>query len=481
MKFREFFRSRLFFIFAAFIGLYVIFAIKFNQYNDLWWDAASYIGMAKYIFSNGKLGLFEPMKTILLPIFLGIGWKIGLNVIYFGKILAFLFSIASLAFVYLIGKELFDRKVGLIATIILFFNVLFFIFIFRIYTEMLSICFILGAIYFMIRFSNKPSPHYLRYLFLFLSALFSVLAFVNKYPNALIIGILELYLLYDFCKNKKLCYLIAFNVFLLPLVLPFLISNYLLFGDPLYLFNLSQEYFKSNLGHFYDLRTFPGIPRLLFENTDLIYFKSLLYLFNILLPFMFVGIWKIIKDKGERHYEKILLILLPAIVFFCFFEVFYLKQERYILSIFPMISLFIGYGLSKFNRKLVHPALFIYIIVSLIGSSLFFAISVGEMSYQEFFINPPINFSCASVSTSDSRAVMNYNITSTIYEVFDDKWNGGNILKDNPDCVFYYSRSSMIKEHVKIFEKMNYSVGYSRSNGVGLYAVFKKEEGKIVA
>lgn len=467
MKFRQFLKSKIFMIFFAFFIIYVGFAIIFKQYSDLWWDAASFIGIGKYLFSSGHQGVFEPMKTILLPLILGLGWKLNINVIYFGKIFVFLVSMLSLFFLYLISRELFDRKTGFLAMVILFFNAIFFIFIFRIYTEMLSVCFALGAILFMIKFSKEKN-----YWFLFICSLFCVLTVLNKYPNALLFLVLDLFLLFEFFKNRKIRHLIWFNLFFLILFSPFLIANFVLFGNPIHLIQVSQDYFKSNLGALYSFGAYP-VPKILFESTPIIYFKSIAWLFNILLPFMLLGIYRVFKEKDNNFRRIIFLILIPALVLFFFYEVFSLKQERYILPVFSLLAVFSAYELSRIKRKIALIILLIYILFSLAISSIFLYNSAGEISYQKFFISPDINFSCSSVATSDPRSVLNYNILFP-YEVYEEDWNYSNIIKEKPECIFYFSCYSGRSRHISILNELNYSLEYRKDTGRCLYSIFKK-------
>jgi len=465
MKFNKSSKNKFFLISLIFVLVYLNFAVIFKQYSDVWWDSAAYIGVGKYIFSYGEEGVFEPMRAPLLPLILGIFWKLGFNVIYAGKIFIFLTAVFSLFFLYSISKELFDENVAAVSCVILFFNVLFLIFVFRIYTEMLSICLILASVFFMLKFSSKGKYHSL-----FLSALFSVLAFLAKYPNVLIFGVLNIFLIYKTFKTKKIKPLLFFNIFFFVLVSPFFISNYLLFKDPLYLMKISQNYYKENLGKLYSLKIFPSSPKFIFR-TSFIYFYSILLFFNILTPFMLFGIYKTFK-RGERNFIKKLLLLFIALTFFCFFEIFYLKEERYLLPIYPFLALFSAYGLLKLKRRTAFLIIFIYIILSIFSLALFFR-GYDEKAYQSFFINPPINFSCGRAATSDPRSVINYKVDFP-YEVFDEYWTETNIIKKNPDCIFYFSCYKNREEHIKKLNKLNYSLEYPRDTGSCLYAILKK-------
>src|SRR3989338_1546051 len=79
----------------------------------LWWDSHVYIGMGKYIFSGGQLGIWEVFRPILYPLLLGLFWKFGFNPIIFGKIMDLLLSLICIYLVYKIAKEVFNEKVAL--------------------------------------------------------------------------------------------------------------------------------------------------------------------------------------------------------------------------------------------------------------------------------------------------------------------------------------------------------------------------------
>ena len=69
-------------------------------YNEIWWDSAVYIGMGKHIYSLGKSGLWEESRPLILPLILGLGWKLGLNVVYFGRAISLIFSAITIFLTY---------------------------------------------------------------------------------------------------------------------------------------------------------------------------------------------------------------------------------------------------------------------------------------------------------------------------------------------------------------------------------------------
>ncbi|MDO8460455.1 MAG: glycosyltransferase family 39 protein [Nanoarchaeota archaeon] len=458
--------SKILSLLLVFIAIYIIFAIVFNQFKDIWWDEAAYIGFGKYLFSHGQLGIFEYMRPPFFPLILGLAWKIGLNPAIFGKLFILSLSLLSLYITYLISKEFLNDKTAIISTIILFSNALFFLFMFRIYTEMLSLLTILLAIFFMVKFTKSHSSSYL-----ILSALFCALAFLTKYPNALIVPILNIFLIINYLKERNLKNIIIFNLSVILFISPFFIVNYLVSGNPLYLFNLSQNFYKDNLGHTYDLKAYPG-PELILKNTPWIYINTLLLFLNVLIPFAILGIYFMLKEKSLVK-EKVIFLIAPLITFFIFFQIFYLKQERYLLPIFPFIAIFAAYGLSKIKtKKLISLILLFYILIPAVILITFF-IRYDEVDYQKFFINPHIEISCKEVLTSDARSAINYKVLNP-YQEYNEKWTTASVLKEKPDCIFYFSCYQNRSSHIKEINNLNYNSSYLNNNGRCTYAIFKK-------
>ena len=64
------------------LGLSLIVRIIYLLINyPLWWDSYVYIGMGKYIFSGGKIGMWESFRPLIHPLILGVLWKLKLDVI----------------------------------------------------------------------------------------------------------------------------------------------------------------------------------------------------------------------------------------------------------------------------------------------------------------------------------------------------------------------------------------------------------------
>ena len=75
----------------------------------LWWDAHIYIGMGKYIFSSGQIGIWESFRPLIHPTIIGAIWKLGLNPIVWGKMLDLIFSLTAIFLLYKINEKVFRR------------------------------------------------------------------------------------------------------------------------------------------------------------------------------------------------------------------------------------------------------------------------------------------------------------------------------------------------------------------------------------
>jgi hypothetical protein len=416
----------------------------------IWWDGAVYLGMGKYLFSSGVVGVFEPMRQLFLPFLLGLFWKIGFNMIYFGKFFELVCAFFSLVFVYLIGKDMFGRKIGLISTYILGFNFLFLFFTFRIYTEMVSLFFITGGFYFLLKFLKKN-----KFLFLILSSFFIALCFLTKYPLGLFLVAVNVILFID----KKYKEIIIFDLLFLIFVSPYFIYNFLEYGNSLYLLSASNNYYSTNLKGVYDLLACRYCPKFFLPKTGFIYFETLLLFFNVMIPFFIYGLYKLFKNRMKYF------LLVPLLLVFLYFQINYLKEERYILPIFPFVALIIGYGFSFFKRK--YWLLIIYIVLSLISLSFFMD---ENTFYYSFFMNS--SYDCSSVITSDPHTALNYK-TLFPYEVFDNNFEPtDNLLNKEGDCIFYVSSSSNATNQIDFIRSLGYEQIYFEDRYYK-YAVFK--------
>ncbi len=103
--------------------------LRINLYTTypLFWDAASYLLMGRYIFSGGEIGVLEPFRPLAWPMSLGFLWKVGVPQIIAAKILEQLLSLGNIWLLYAIAQKLFNRATAMGATALLILSPTFFL------------------------------------------------------------------------------------------------------------------------------------------------------------------------------------------------------------------------------------------------------------------------------------------------------------------------------------------------------------------
>jgi len=303
-------------IIISFLSLFVFYI---NPNADLWWDSSVYIGMGKYIYSSGEVGLYEDSRPIIWPLILGFIWKVGLDVTFFGKFLVLLSGIGVIILTYLIAYKLFSKKIALISSLLLAFSQTFFLFNSIMFTGVPSTFFVVLGLYLFI---NK---HYS------LSGLFFGIGFMTRFFQIFVIVPVYLFLLFLIYKKKlNITDLIRPVLFFLIPTIPYLILNVILFNNPIYPFQL-QAYMTTFTGGIY-------------HHPFYFYFFNLIEE-NILVLFSILGVIFIFKDWKLNN------IIVPFIFLFAFisFNLASHKEMRLLLPILPFLYILTSYGLVKFT------------------------------------------------------------------------------------------------------------------------------------
>ncbi|MEM4268450.1 MAG: glycosyltransferase family 39 protein [Candidatus Woesearchaeota archaeon] len=159
-------------IFALFAAVYFIFLSE--RFQTVLWDESVYLGMGKYIYSGGRVGLWESIRPPLLPLLLGFMWALGLPYIISAKIIILAFTLGAAYLVFLITKRLVNEKTAVVAMCILLISPIFFESSLRVMTEIPGVFFALCGVYFFIE--NRY----------YLAGIFAGLAFLTKYWHGLL-------------------------------------------------------------------------------------------------------------------------------------------------------------------------------------------------------------------------------------------------------------------------------------------------------
>ena len=136
---------------VLFIILGFLAILALTSAASVWWDSAVYIGMGKYVYSLGQSGLWEPARSLMMPLLLGFFWKIGINPAIAGVILTAVFSAASILFLYLITKELADKKTAITFSLLFALNLQLITYSKIVLADIPAMFFTLAAVWMLIR------------------------------------------------------------------------------------------------------------------------------------------------------------------------------------------------------------------------------------------------------------------------------------------------------------------------------------------
>ncbi len=298
-------------IFVIMVVAFVLQCIYLVKQQAVWWDASVYLGMAKYIFSLGNMGLWEPVRPLVWPLILGVFWKMGYSMIWVGKLITMLLSLGSIYFLYLISEKI-EKGSGKFAAILFAFSAVFFSFTFRLYTEIPSVFFALLAIYF---FMEKRYIH---------AGLFSGIAFLTKFPQGILIVVFSILLIR---KYKQLALMIT--TFLL-VTLPYFIVNYFLYKNPVIPLLWASSIVKRAGTWIFSGPWYFYIVELLKQNA--------FYIFAVL------GFVILFKRKHK-------LVLLLGSLFFLYFSQHVHKEIRFAIIFLPYMAILAAIGMKKVFRK----------------------------------------------------------------------------------------------------------------------------------
>ncbi len=330
----------------------------FFKSPEIWWDSAVYIGMGKFIFSLGHIGLWEYFRPPLWPMMLGALWKMGLDPIFFGRILVLLFSLSSVLLIYTIGRRFYDERIALLSSLFYSFVPIFFEFSHIHYNEIPSTFFCLLSIYY---FTSESRAKY------FLAGLFVGISFLIRFPQGIILAVFFLWLLINFKKKDFRKFLknsaALFGGFAVVLV-PFLIFNYYRYdGDFMSPFVGASAVINQIL------ETAPAAN------------KSWLFYFNFLpgesalLIFVLAGLYFSIREMLRKKFEEKHIITLAFLLSFAYYQSLAFHDIRYTISFLPFMFLISFYGLfsitERFHgmpKKIAYGIVMLVIIASFMSS-----------------------------------------------------------------------------------------------------------------
>lgn len=296
-----------------------------TAYQPVWWDEAEYMLKAKSLVFGTPATGWAWFRPILFPLLAASFFKVGLGVTDI-KVTWLFISIATVFLVYLVGKELFNKKTGLISAAIFSVFYLDIFYMGRLLVDNTVLFFSLIGIYcFMKRNSNK----WLGYA----SLPVIMIGTLFKFNTVVVFGVFLLYLLMvDGIKFYKEKVLWVSGILGLLTYLPYAVWSWIKFGGPF------AALFRASIGANRDTSAISVLGQYISYFPNYIYVVFLvLFLFGlgIILINLFIARDLIKKEKNlQSMIFCLMLIFIPLLSLGIFINHF---EDRYINIIFPAV------------------------------------------------------------------------------------------------------------------------------------------------
>ena len=337
----------------VFTVLFRIYYFVLTQNQPLWWDEADYMNLARS-FAFGPHYWIDPARQILFSLITALFMRIS-DTEFLPRLFLMIMSIGSIVGVYLLGKEMYDKKVGLIAGLFMSVFYMNMFFTFRLINDVSSLTFFAFSAFFFYKYfkTNSKKMLYIASILIGIGTLF-------KLTTASLLFVVLIYLLVTqklkFLKKKEIW--IAALIFILILA-PYIIWGYFEYHG--FVILKAQETITS-ASPIPLYVSGPGVlwsyinmlPWYLFSvNTQFYWYLSLLLVFGLVILFAYklvIGFDVLLKEGNEKTSElrrDFYLILLLLVSFILVSYLISHNEDRYIMNSFPALFIIFGVFLMK--------------------------------------------------------------------------------------------------------------------------------------
>lgn len=373
------------------------------------WDETVYANLGyglsrnpfDYSFANNGWSDFVPggwpkagFRAPLLPYTLSVFYFFKFDLLV--EFLVPLIGALSIIFIFILAKNMFDKKVALYSAAFLSFLPLHVYFSGKILTDVFSTFFVILAVIFFWRgFERKETKSKL------LFGIFLALSILARYTNLWLIPVFPFYLI---LKNRNLSFMKDRLVWLMIVLFfttlsPWFIYGTLTYGNPLGAFDhaLTAASYWGGVQPWY------------------FFFENAFFMFSILSIVFVISLFYIISNKKTRKDHRIIFLLLWFLVIFASASIMPHKEDRFLMSLTPPLviisALFVG-NLVKYKKMV-----FGLTVVLLALSSGWLLINVYRGSY-----------------TQVNRCFLESNVFLNSVE------NNSVVITDESSIVYYYSK-----------------------------------------
>ncbi len=279
--------------------------------DNYYWDEVVFLHLVENI-NDGSYSsdIGENYRPPLFPFLLS---YFPLN--YVPLFLFFLVVLSTVA-VFLLGREMYNVDVGLIAAL-LFVNIpVYFFYSLKILAEPLVIIFLTLGMACLYKYEKTLSP-----IFVYLTAACAGLAFLTKYQAGIFVGAVAIYLL---TKKFRREFILATAVFLVT-ISPLFVLSYATFGDP----------FAMVISNLLEHTTPNG--------TFTYYFAQLPTVFGLFIAVMLL--YGLCCDGNKTP------LLLFMGLYFLFLLALSQKYERFLVLLFPFVAVLAARGVYEMETR----------------------------------------------------------------------------------------------------------------------------------
>jgi 4-amino-4-deoxy-L-arabinose transferase-like glycosyltransferase len=344
------------------------------QGQAVWWDESDYLIKAKYYATGlARYEEFSPRKPLLMSVFFAGLYLVGANEFVL-RLTILLMSIFGVYLTYLVGKKLFNKKVGLIAAALLAIWWPHLFYTYRLLLDVPIILFAMGSIYFFHDWYEKQTLKPL-----IICGIITAVGVMHHYFIAFLPVAYLFFLILtkrEIFKTKKFWIAVVIGLVALS---PFLIWMWIQFGNPLHSF---LSYFKTSpfMKGFCDdpypcgwsgyLTNTPGLFG--WQIFSFFIFGLAMILMNIFLSFDFI-----IKGKDKKNHWNFFSLIIILLLFSFLATIQKNFEDRYLFMIIPLMFMITAQGALFVFKKLKKYSKIIIVIAIL---SLFIWGAYGQLT-----------------------------------------------------------------------------------------------------
>ena len=347
-------------IIAFAVRLYYMFITKDQT---LWWDEAEYMATAKHWVLDVPYDI-NPQRPPLFQLIAAVLLFLGASEIFSKFVLSVVPSTFLVFCIYLVGKEMFNKKIGLFAALASSFIWAFLFWSSRFQPDYFSMSFQMLSILFFWKLFKNENKKYAIY-----AGLFAALGFYFKISALLVPLSVFVFVIFkegfSFVKNKY--YWLAFASFVAALI-PFMIWSYISFGNPIAFAPSYSEGFTEESARplgWMTLNFLYIFPKSLFFILFLA--GAGLALFNMALMYDVI-----IKNKEKRINPEIFSLIVLIVV--SAFYIFYIQgtiEDRWVFLLIPFSLYFSGTSSFFLLEKLRKYGKGVMVILLIVMFSIF--------------------------------------------------------------------------------------------------------------